>query len=288
MRLPVNGIELNVERAGTGQPLLLLHGFTGSTETWTPVLQQLAAESQIVAIDLIGHGRSDAPDSWTRYSFERCVADLLLLLDTLEISGTDLIGYSLGGRVALHLAAAAPERVRGLILESASPGLADPSERRARLESDLALADEIERGGLEAFVHGWERQPLFSSQHTLPATERMFLRSQRLRNDPRGLANSLRGMGAGRQEPLWEHLSGLPMPTLILVGELDRKYCELGQQMATDLPNARLGVVPGAGHTIHLEQPGHFADSVLAFLRAIRLGRTAQRSDAPFARTTNL
>ena len=287
MRLPVNGIELNAERAGAGQPLLLLHGFTGSTETWAPVLQRLAAESQIVAIDLIGHGQSDAPADWTRYSFERCVADLVELLDTLGIARTDLIGYSLGGRVALHLAAAAPERVRGLIIESASPGLADPTERRTRLASDLVLADEIERAGLEAFVHGWERQPLFASQRSLPAAERMMLRSQRLRNDSRGLANSLRGMSAGRQEPLWERLPGLATPTLILVGELDRKYCELGRQMATDLPNARLEVIPKAGHTIHLERPGHFADAVLPFLRAIRLGRTAQSSDAPFARTTN-
>lgn len=287
MRLRVNGIELNVERAGTGQPLLLLHGFTGSTETWAPVLQRLGAESQIVAIDLIGHGRSDAPADWTRYGFERCVADLLVLLDTLGIARTDLIGYSLGARVALHLATAAPERVRGLILESASPGLADPAERRARLESDGALADEIERAGLQAFVDGWERQPLFASQRSLPAAERLMLRSQRLRSDPRGLANSLRGMGAGRQEPLWERLPGLATPTLILVGELDRKYCELGRQLAADLPDARLGVVPGAGHTIHLEQPGHFADVVLPFLRAIRLGRTAQRSDGSFARATN-
>src|SRR5688572_24636003 len=239
MRLPINGIQLNVEQAGAGPPLLLLHGFTGSTETWAPVLQRLAAGRRIVAIDLIGHGQSDAPTEWTRYSFERCVADLLAVLDTLGIARTDLIGYSLGGRVALHLAAAAPERVRGLILESASPGLANPTERQARLESDLALADEIERAGLEAFVDGWERQPLFASQRSLPAAERLTLRSQRLRSDPRGLANSLRGMGAGRQEPLWERLPGLAMPTLILVGELDRKYCELGGQMAAQLPNVR-------------------------------------------------
>src|SRR5687767_10279287 len=105
MRLPANGLELNVELAGTGQPLLLLHGFTGSTETWAPVRQRLAAGRQIVAIDLIGHGRSDAPAEWTRYGFERCVADLVAVLDTLGIARTDLIGYSLGGRVALHLAA---------------------------------------------------------------------------------------------------------------------------------------------------------------------------------------
>ena len=287
MRLPANGIELNVERAGTGQPLLLLHGFTGSTETWAPVLQRLAAESEIVAIDLIGHGRSDVPADWTRYSFERCVADLLAVLDTLGIAETDLLGYSLGGRVALHLAAAAPERVRGLILESASPGLADPTERRARLESDLALADEIERAGLESFVDSWEQQPLFASQRSLPEAERLTLRGQRLRSDPRGLANSLRGMGAGRQEPLWERLPDLAMPTLILVGELDRKYCELGRQMAAQLPNARLEVVPGAGHTVHLEQPDHFGDAVLSFLRAIGLDRAARSSDLPFARLTN-
>jgi 2-succinyl-6-hydroxy-2,4-cyclohexadiene-1-carboxylate synthase len=265
----------------------LLHGFTGSAATWEPVAQHLAGGSRTVAVDLIGHGRSDAPADWARYSIEHCVADLLALLDRLEIGQTDVLGYSMGGRVALHLAVAAPERVRALILESASPGLADPAERRARLAGDLALADSIERDGLEAFVDSWERQPLFASQATLPPATRALLRLQRLQNTPRGLANSLRGMGAGRMEPLWERLAGLAIPTLVVAGELDRKYCELGQQMQALLPDARLVVVPAAGHSAHLEQPQRFGEAVAQFLREIGQDRAAHAAGVPFARATS-
>jgi 2-succinyl-6-hydroxy-2,4-cyclohexadiene-1-carboxylate synthase len=174
----------------------------------------------------------------------------------------------MGGRVALHLAAAAPARVRALVLESSSPGIADPTERAARIDADDALADAIERDGLAAFVERWERLPLFASQAVLPEVVLERQRAQRLRNDPRGLANSLRGMGAGRQEPLWHRLATLAAPTLLIAGELDAKYCAIARQMAAALPNARTAVVPNAGHAVHLEQANAFVRNVLEFLNS--------------------
>src|SRR5215207_6685506 len=123
MLLRVNGITLNVEQSGTGRPLLLLHGFTGSAATWAPLIGALPLHFHMIAPDLIGHGRSDSPPDAERYRMERCVADLLALLDALGVERTDVLGYSMGGRVALHLAAAAPGRFRSLILESSSPGI---------------------------------------------------------------------------------------------------------------------------------------------------------------------
>lgn len=266
MRLQISDIMLNVEVAGAGPALLLLHGFMGSTASWTPYVDLLAQHRRVIMVDLIGHGDSDAPAEAERYRMEHCSSDLLRLLDRLEVPDVEVIGYSMGGRVALHLATMAPERVTALILESSSPGLDDPLERQARVVADDALAAHIERDGLQAFVDYWEQLPLFASQKTLPADVRSRLRTQRLQNNPLGLAQSLCGMGTGQQESLWHRLAMLHMPTLLIVGALDRKYCDIAHNMAAVLPNAKVAVVPNAGHTVHLEQPAPFERIVLEFL----------------------
>lgn len=264
----VNGVRLYVMLVGDerARPLLLLHGFTGSVETWAPFLPAFALQFRVIAVDLLGHGRSDAPEDPERYRMERCVEDLLALLDAYGIAQADVLGYSMGGRVALCLAVAAAERVRALVLESASPGIEDSDERRARAAADDALAEQIERDGLEVFVAAWEQQPLFATQARLPEAVRARLRIQRLHQRPLGLANSLRGMGVGRQEPLWQRLAELSMPVLVITGALDEKYCSIGQRMTACLPRARLEIVPAAGHAVHLEQPEAFIQCVLDFL----------------------
>lgn len=268
MRRQVADVRLNVECGGNGPPLLLLHGFTGSVASWQPHLAAFQTDRRTIAVDLLGHGRSDSPPDPERYRMERCVADLLALLDRLGVGRTDVLGYSMGGRVALHLAAAASDRLGALILESSSPGLADPAERAARVRADEELADRIEREGVPAFVRYWTQLPLFASQARLPAEVRARLRAQRLQNNPQGLANSLRGMGTGRQDPLWNRLATLPIPTLLIVGELDQKYRGLAQQMAAAMPTAQITVVRSAGHAVHLEQPVAFDAAVVEFLRA--------------------
>ncbi|PZN12628.1 MAG: 2-succinyl-6-hydroxy-2,4-cyclohexadiene-1-carboxylate synthase [Bacillota bacterium] len=268
----VDGVALYVEETpgapGTGDPIVLLHGFTGSTATWEGHREALARLGPVIAVDLVGHGRSGAPEAVDRYRMERCVADLLALFDRLDLRRVRLVGYSMGGRVALHVTLAAPARVACLVLESASPGIADPAEREQRRRQDEALADRIEREGIAAFVRYWESLPLFATQQRLPAAVRKRLRAQRLANRPRGLANSLRGMGAGAQEPLWDRLPELDLPVLVVVGELDAKYCGIAQEMVRRLPRGRLAVVPGAGHAVHLERPEAFIQVVGTFLAA--------------------
>ncbi len=262
----MDGSDLFHKRIGVGPPLLLLHGFTGSADEWDELIPRLAPLRTTLAIDLIGHGRSAAPADPERYTMERCVADLLALLDAQGVGQCDLLGYSMGGRVALHLAAAAPERVGRLILESASPGIADPSERAARAASDAALAARIEAEGLDWFVDHWAAIPLFASQRGLPEAERAALRERRLRGSAQGYANSLRGMGAGRQASLWGRLHELAQPSLLISGELDVKYVATGEQAAALLPRARHVVVPAVGHTVHLEARERFAELVVGFL----------------------
>jgi 2-succinyl-6-hydroxy-2,4-cyclohexadiene-1-carboxylate synthase len=267
-RIAVNGVHYNVERTGDGPPLVLLHGFTGSVATWAARIAVFAREFDTVAIDLLGHGDSTAPADPARYRSEYMVADLAALLDRLGIERAAWLGYSMGGRVALQVAVACPAIVAALVLEGASPGIADPAARAARVDGDEALADLIEREGIAAFVARWERLSLFASQERLPAAVRVALRRQRLANDPVGLANSLRGMGQGAQPPLHDRLADVDVPTLLVVGEEDAKFRRLAVEMAATMPAARVAIVAEAGHAAHLEQPDAFDRIVLSYLRS--------------------
>jgi 2-succinyl-6-hydroxy-2,4-cyclohexadiene-1-carboxylate synthase len=264
-----DGLRLHVALSGKGAPLVLLHGFTGSGETWAPLRAPLGAAHATIAIDLPGHGRSSAPGEPARYGLARLAADLARALDALAVDRVALLGYSMGGRAALRFALHHPDRVAALVLESTSPGIADPARRAERLASDAELADVIERDGIRAFVERWEKLPMWESQRALPAATRARLRAQREANSPSGLANSLRGAGAGVDEPVLDRLSTLDVPTLLVAGALDTPYAALGRAMAQALPAAQLTVVPEAGHAVHLEQPEAFVGAVTAFLREV-------------------
>ena len=245
---------------------MLLHGFTGSSANWEPLFDKVALPGmRIIAIDMLGHGQSSAPEKPERYAMHHCQSDILAALEELGVAPNEaiLLGYSMGGRIALYTAFS--RFFRALILESASPGLADPVEREQRRRSDSALADSIERGGLAAFIERWEQLPLFASQSNLPLETRQALHRQRLSNRTQGLANSLRGVGTGEQPALHDRLPTLPLPVLLIAGALDTKFCAIARQMEQQLPCATLAIVPGAGHTVHLEQPDLFAQLVRRF-----------------------
>ncbi len=259
----VNGVRLGVELRGEAREnntaLVMLHGFTGSAAGWGSHLDTLAAYGlRIIAMDLPGHGQSDAPGDPYRYAIEYCQQDILAALQELGVSQGEavLLGYSMGGRIALYTAFSG--FFRGLILESASPGLEDPAEREQRRISDEALAASIERDGVPAFIDRWEKLPLFASQNALPFERKEELRRQRLSNRAIGLAQSLRGVGTGVQTSLYARLPTLHIPVLLIAGELDTKFTSIAQRMAQALPQSQLRIVPGAGHMIHLEQPEKF------------------------------
>lgn len=268
--LTVHGITLHVEQRNAAHPaahtLVLLHGFTGSAASWGAHLDTFAAAGlRVIAFDLLGHGASSVPDDPQRYHMERCQEDICAALWMLGVGPGEamLLGYSMGGRLALSLGFSGS--FRALILESASPGLANASEREERRASDERLAASIEREGIAAFVTSWEQHPLFASQRALLAEQRDQLRNQRLQNQPAGLANSLRGMGTGVQPSLHERLPMLDLPVLLLAGELDTKFRTIARQMCLAIPHASLEIIRGAGHTVHLEQPEQFDKRVLAF-----------------------
>ena len=264
-----DGLLLRVDTTGTGPPLLLLHGFTGSSANWTPLRAAFNVAHTTIAVDLPGHGRSSSPSDPMRYALARFADDVVRVLDALDLDRVALLGYSMGGRAALRIALAHPARVAALVLESASPGIENPVQRTERVAGDLALAMSIERDGVDAFVSRWEELPMWVSQRRLPTPVLEAQRAQRKASDPGGLANSLRGAGAGVDESVLHRLAGLIVPTLVVVGALDEPYVALGRSMQQVLPDARLTVVADAGHAVHLERPDALADTVLAFLDGV-------------------
>jgi len=225
--------------------IVLLHGFTRTGASWDPVAAVLGERYRAIAPDIRGHG---AASELRPIDIEACVADIA----GLEVERFELAGYSMGGRLALHVALAHPERVRRLVLVSATAGIADAGERARRRAEDEALAREIEASSIEAFADHWSVQPLFATQ---PADVVAAARADRLRNTPAGLAAALRGIGTGAMAPLWGRLRELSMPVTLIVGEHDEKFRAIASSMASALPSAQVVVIPGAGHAAHLEAP---------------------------------
>ncbi len=221
----------------------------------------------MIAVDLPGHGLSSAPDDPDRYSLDRLADDLAAVFDALDVKRASVFGYSMGGRAGLRFAIAHPNRVSTLLLESTSSGIHDETARLARVEADSTLANMIEKGGIEAFVERWERLPMWQSQSALPDAGRAALRAQRLANNPKGLANSLRGAGAGADVPLLDRATSIVARTLVLAGELDTHYIEHGRRLAAAIPRAEVRIIPNAGHAIHLEQPDAVISEITAFAR---------------------
>jgi len=250
---------------GEGSPLLLIHGFTGNRDAWNHLRPLLGSRFRVLAPDLPGHGESPLIEDTT---FQGTVDQLLALLDATGVERVDIAGYSLGARVALALCLRAPERVGRLVLESGSPGLRRRRERGERRRDDAALAEVIERDGLEAFVRRWEALPLFEGLRGLPEPLRTGLHERRLSHRPEALARSLRALSLGAQPSYWARLWTVRAPTLLLTGRRDEKFTGIARAMAAEMPLVWGHVFPGAGHAPHLESPEEWAKEVSSFLSA--------------------
>lgn len=240
--------RLHAELDGTpgAARIVLVHGFTQTRRCWGPLAEDLAADHEVCRVDAPGHGRSGHVHAG--------LPDGAALVG--EVGGpATYLGYSMGGRLLLHLALDRPDLVERLVLVGATGGIDDPAERAARRAEDEARAEAIERDGVEAFLDRWLAQPLFAG---LP--EAVQFRAERAENTADGLASSLRLAGTGVQEPLWDRLGALAMPVLVVAGERDAKFRALGERLVASIgAGAELALVPGAGHAAHLEQPAAFA-----------------------------
>ncbi|AND42832.1 2-succinyl-6-hydroxy-2,4-cyclohexadiene-1-carboxylate synthase [Cytobacillus oceanisediminis] len=266
MKYVINGVRYHVDTWGTGFPLLLLHGFTGNSEGWKEFAPFWKDHSKTIALDIIGHGKSGSPPDIGQYQIEESAAVINSLLEKMGIGKIDVLGYSMGGRLALTFTINYPEKVRKLILESASPGLRTEAERHERRIQDKKLSEKIRQEGIKNFIDYWENIPLFQSQKSLPEKIRTRIRCQRLANSIDGLANSLNGMGTGVQPSWWDELAHLEMPVLLITGNLDQKFCRIAEEMSKILPNVKWKTAEDAGHAIHVEKPELFGTIVSGFL----------------------
>ncbi|ARF18817.1 2-succinyl-6-hydroxy-2,4-cyclohexadiene-1-carboxylate synthase [Sporosarcina ureae] len=267
--MTIRGIDTHVARYGNKQlpAVVLLHGFTGSTATWRKTIEALMTDYYVIAVDLIGHGKTEAPETMNRYKMEEQIKDLYEVLQKLEIEKTVVIGYSMGGRVALGFTVMYPEKVTSLVLESSSPGLRTSEQQLARRTADAKLADRIEQQGIIEFVDFWQEIPLFQSQKKLSESQQQAVRNERLNQRPIGLANSLRGIGTGSQPSYWQSLEQLSLPVLLLTGSEDVKFESIAQEMMKSLPNAQHETIKDAGHAIHVEKPQQFVTMIKSYLK---------------------
>lgn len=245
--------SLHSIRSGEGEPLVFLHGFTQNINCWGPFAALVGPGHEQIFIDLPGHGGSQKID-----------ADLPTAASAAAHTagkGT-WIGYSLGGRVALHIALQHPELVERLVLIGATGGIDNAGQREQRRGADNEIADHLVDNGVDAFLEEWLAQPLFAG-----LTNQTAALEARRHNTATGLASSLRNCGTGTQVPLWDRLSKIDAPTLIIAGELDEKFTAIGHRLVTTIgANATLTVIEGTGHSAHLERPDETAEAITKWI----------------------
>lgn len=248
-------------------PLLLLHGFLGSHADFVALLPALSKHFYCITPDLPGHGQTLTKPGC--YTFPATAQLLLNLLDHLEIFQTHLLGYSMGGRLALYLTCHFSERLIRVVLESSSPGLKTAQERKERVKKDEAIAHQLAIIPLPNFLDQWYSNPLFTSLKKFPDRYSAMLQ-RRQNNNPLELSNALRGFSTGQQLSLWPKLHSIDTPLLLMVGTLDHKFVTLNRDMLAYCQSGRRNqatlITCQCGHNIHLEEPDDYWQIITDFL----------------------
>lgn len=252
-------------RGNRAKPLILfLHGFMGDRQEFNQVISLLSDQFCYLTVDLPGHGQTRVMGGEECYKMSNTAHALINLLDQLNVQNCFLVGYSMGGRLALYLNLHFPQRFSRIVIESASPGLKSQGDQLERIQRDCELAKKLEESNFSIFLDTWYNQPLFASLKNDPNFE--SLKQSRLQNNPFELAKSLRNLSTGCQPSLWDKLKNNKNPLLLLVGEYDTKFIAINSEMAKLCPFAQLAIVSHCGHNIHFEDSKTFVETVRAFL----------------------
>lgn len=273
MIIPTSNVKINVEYFPSLEKeavfVFLLHGFTGSSNDWSEIIPNLRKNFSYVAIDLIGHGQSDAPDELEHYKTPSIIAQLDDIFRHFTKDRFILMGYSMGGRAALSYATTYHENLLGLILESTSAGIGDEKLRKERILHDKQIVEIIEKKSIEEFFKFWMSQNLFVTLNAIPAEKLLKAKAAKLENNKLGLINSLRGFGTGVMPPLHDKLNSIKCKTLLITGELDYKFSKINQEMKKRIINSRHEIVKDSGHIVHFEKPEEFVNVINEFLNEL-------------------
>lgn len=254
---------LHYQRLGNGKKktITLLHGFLGSLRDWQPLFTQLK-KFDIVAVDLPFHGSSKNIDK--TFSFEETADSIIYILDNEDIQSTTLLGYSLGGRIALYTALSYPHRFSHLILESCTPGIQTEQERHERKKFESKIIAQLETQSITDFIRDWYNMRLFNSIRSHPQFQALV--SQRIQNDPSALINAIKNLGTSVMPSLWDRLSQLDVPIHFLYGEHDKKYKSIAAGIQERGKNVSLYKIKNGGHNTHFENPAEFCTVVKTIL----------------------
>jgi 2-succinyl-6-hydroxy-2,4-cyclohexadiene-1-carboxylate synthase len=251
IRFPAqSSTPLGLHWPGQGRPLVCLHGFGGCGHDFEALAQQDDRRRPIIALDLPGHGvQRDRLDGLE--AFEEMMRDLIAAIDR----PFDLLGYSMGGRLALWAALNMDLPIHDLYLIGTTAGARDLRERGERLEFDDTLIQRLEQGTMQEFMGWWRALPMIQSQARLRTPLYEAMNQRRFLQDPAGIQSAIRAFGTGRFSALWTELENLDLPVTLIVGVEDETYQDIAIEMAARLPQSRISMVPGAGHAPHLENP---------------------------------
>jgi 2-succinyl-6-hydroxy-2,4-cyclohexadiene-1-carboxylate synthase len=252
-------------RGDTNKPLILfLHGFMGDSNEFNQIISLLSEQFSCLTVDLPGHGKTTVLGGEECYTMASTAQGLVDWLDELNVQRCVLVGYSMGGRLALYLSLHFPERFSKVVLESTSPGLKTKRDRAERTQRDFELARKLENSDFPTFLSDWYNQPLFASLTQHPDFKGVI--ASRRQNNPIELAKSLRNLSTGCQPSLWDKLQESTNSLLLLVGEYDAKFIAINSEMVKLCQFARLEIISNCGHNIHLENPKVFVEHIQRFL----------------------
>ena len=263
MFITIEGIKYHIKIKGKGKPIFCLHGFSENLNTWDEIK---IPGYRMIMLDFIGHGKTEKPIDLKFYDWQVMVRHLNILINKLCFTKYSLLGYSMGGRIALAYALAYPNEIESLILESASYGECGFINRIRRRKNDERLAQKIGHYGINWFNKYWSEMPIFATQTKLDEAIKNKIEERRLLNMPDALANTLKGSGQGTFPCLENKISKLSMPVLFLNGEYDKRYRQIGEKFKDLNPRIRLEIIKGVGHNTHIEDSSAFNKIINNFL----------------------
>jgi 2-succinyl-6-hydroxy-2,4-cyclohexadiene-1-carboxylate synthase len=270
MKLETNGIKFNIEHPKdidrNKDYVLFLHGFTGCAEDWFPVFEQMPDKYNYIALDITGHGKSDSPVDPSKYTVESLTSQIKYIKDHLTPNKIFILGYSMGGRLALNYAITYPDDIKGLILESTSAGIKNDEERQKRYEGDLKIVEYIETHSLEEFIEMWQDQEIFNTQRRFSNDKLKKIKKKKASGSKIGYANSLKGFSTGIMPPVHDKLKKIPVKTLLITGDLDSKFTGINARLSKRFFKAKHKIVRNSGHNTHLEDSKRFIEIVINYL----------------------